>query len=532
MLLMAIPVAGAATVGAQSQTYTGINAYTLPTWHSPYVVEPILSSGDTVPRTSNAAQMYQMVGIPDGIGVDVTTATTATVYLNHELTNTALSRPILGSDRVKGAFVSAIRIDRRHRAVLTADVAFSNVYQDTTLVGPTATEANATPAFSRFCSGSMAGAREGFDTAIYMTGEEANTGAFNVKGGQLVAIQGGNATALSDFGFFEKENALVMPRVDVGLYAGKTVVIVTEDGPAVSPYSGVFMYVGTKVPGAADPLTRNGLRGGSLYFLRSLNEDIASEPDFSYEGTYIPCEWVKAVNARNLDATQLKSFLVSNGFLGFSRPEDGTWSKTNRQEFYFVTTGGEGAVGDMTSKNKLGRGYRLTMNPTNPTGEASLELIFNADASRWADTPISPDNVDVNSRYLMVNEDGHALSRPVFNARNRDGSIWRFDLWDITAAPSRVAELTAIGRDNKYANPGTVTVNAPATGVQTLNASSYTVTQRGIWETSGIVSTDSAFGDGTFVFDVQAHSPTTAPGDNTVEDGQLLILLPNPAAAY
>ena len=33
--------------------------------------------------------------------------------------------------------------------------------------------------------------------------------------------------------------------------------------------------------------------------------------------------------------------------------------------------------------------------------------------------------------------------------------------------------------------------------------------------------------DGTFVFNVQAHSPTAAPGDNTVEDGQMLILLPS-----
>src|SRR5262245_51364612 len=33
-----------------------------------YAIQPLLSSGDRVPRTSDPAQQYQMVGIPDGIG--------------------------------------------------------------------------------------------------------------------------------------------------------------------------------------------------------------------------------------------------------------------------------------------------------------------------------------------------------------------------------------------------------------------------------------------------------------------------------
>jgi hypothetical protein len=51
-------------------------------------------------------------------------------------------------------------------------------------------------------------------------------------------------------------------------------------------------------------------------------------------------------------------------------------------------------------------------------------------------------------------------------------------------------------------------------------------TGAGVWETSGIVGSRHAFGRNTFLFDVQAHSPTTAPGGTqvTVEDGQLLLL--------
>ena len=46
----------------------------------------------------------------------------------------------------------------------------------------------------------------------------------------------------------------------------------------------------------------------------------------------------------------------------------------------------------------------------------------------------------------------------------------------------------------------------------------------GIWETSGIIDATDLFGKNTWLFDVQAHPPTTAPRPNTVEDGQLLLM--------
>ena len=43
---------------------------------------------------------------------------------------------------------------------------------------------------------------------------------------------------------------------------------------------------------------------------------------------------------------------------------------------------------------------------------------------------------------------------------------------------------------------------------------------------SGIIDTSSLFGPNTWLFNVQAHAPTTAPVAGTVEDGQLLLLRP------
>lgn len=180
---------------------------------------------------------------------------------------------------------------------------------------------------------------------------------------------------------------------------------------------------------------------------------------------------------------------------GFNRIEDGAWSKTSRKDFYFVTTGsGTG--------NLLGRLYHLELNPGNPLKTATLSVVYNADEiiAAGGDIAISPDNIDTSADYITICEDGTSASRPVMAAKGRDGSIWRFDLHN-NFAYERVAELNPPGRDGVPVGPG-------------------------IWETSGIIDTTSLFGNGTWLVDTQAHSPTTPPGSGTIEDGQLLIMVP------
>lgn len=523
---LAMPFLLACTGQLQAQFYTGADAYALPTWHSEYAVEPVLSVGETVPRTSDANQRYQMVGIPDGIGVYSLNASTAGVFLNHELPGSRLSRPVIGQPRVRGAFVSHYQVDKVRRGVISGELAFTEVWKNGALVGPLAAEDNSTLPFSRFCSGSVAGAREGFDRTIYLTGEEDEVSIADPNGPSGVAIVGGKAYMLPGMGHLPFENLLVQPRIDTGLYANKTVVMIQEDGPAAAPYCGLCMYVGTKDRTSADPLARNGLVGGQFYVLRGLDGDANSEVDFYGENNGTSCEWVRIPNVASKNYAQLKAAFEANEFFRFSRVEDGAWSKTSKTEFFFVTTGGDGTVGDPTGNNKLGRLYRLSMDPANPLGYASLESITDADHSNHADVPVSPDNIDTSARYLMVQEDGTSQSRVVMAARNRDASIWRYDMWDLSAAPVRVVAQTSIGRDGVYAVSGSVTTPGVLPVTPTFTTNKFTPTARGIWETSGIHATDSVFGDGTFLFDVQAHSPTTAPGDNTVEDGQLLIMIP------
>jgi hypothetical protein len=200
------------------------------------------------------------------------------------------------------------------------------------------------------------------------------------------------------------------------------------------------------------------------------------------------------------------------GAMVFARPEDGAFNPVKDDEYFFVTTGDIPASGEDTG-NALGRLYSLKLNPSDPTKNATLSVVYNADEiiAAGGDIAISPDNIDASAQYLMINEDGTTPSRAVMAAKGRDGSIWRFELkpsGGINASSAlRVAELDPPGRNG-----------SPPDGP----------VLPGIWETSGIIDTASIFGPDTWLSDVQAHSPTPAPGGSTVtvEDGQLFLLRP------
>ena len=165
-------------------------------------------------------------------------------------------------------------------------------------------------------------------------------------------------------------------------------------------------------------------------------------------------------------------------------------------------------TGGAANVNELGRLYSLDLHPRNVTKGGKLTIEYDADAivDAGGDIAISPDNIDVSDDYLMINEDGTTESRVVMAAKQRDGSIWRFDLErsgvDVSSR-TRVAELDPPGRDGVPVGPG-------------------------IWETSGIIDVSDIFGPDTWLSDVQAHAPTAAPGGSTVtvEDGQLFLLRP------
>ena len=176
-------------------------------------------------------------------------------------------------------------------------------------------------------------------------------------------------------------------------------------------------------------------------------------------------------------------------------------SKREKNEFFFNSTG-DGLNAPSVAANHFGRTYRLQLNRRNVTGPATLSILYNADlvTAAGGDIALTPDNIDTSEDYLMVCEDGTGFSRNLMAGLGRTGLIWRYDLNNNYAAEPIVSLVTS-GRDG-------VPVGS------------------GIWETSGILNTEKIFGRNSWIFDVQAHPPTGAPAPGTVEDGQLVLMLP------
>jgi secreted PhoX family phosphatase len=450
-----------------------------------YAVQALLSVGDRVPRTSNPSQEFQFVGIPDGMGAYVEKGKTI-VYVNHEFVQAAVSEPIIGEPTNRGSIVSRLVLDKDGR-VLSGDRAYDTVYAENVLIGPAADSTNTTGAFARFCSGSLSYREAGFDRPIYFAGEESSGAAtFDGRGGLGVAIFDGELHTLPKFGRFPWENTLAQPKL-----GAKTVLIGMEDGPATTDNQ-LYMYVGKKVRSRdATAMRRNGLDNGLMYAFVSDTPGKTTELEFT-EGT-IEGHWAEIPNAEALTDVELEAASDALGAFGFVRTEDGAFDPSNPNDYYFVTTGSGAA-------NVLGRLYKMTLNSSDPLGTAKIELIYNADSviAAGGDIAVSPDNIDVDDHFVLINEDGTAQSRPTMAEKGRDGSLWRISKKKPYAA-TRVAELFPPGRDANF-------------GITS-----------GIWESTGILSLKNG-GREAWLVNVQAHAPTAAPAPNTVEDGQLLLL--------
>jgi Alkaline phosphatase PhoX len=461
-----------------------------------YRVLPILSAGDRVPLASDPTRLFQMIGVPDGLGA-YKIGGEVVAFMNHEVAGTAINEPVIGDPSYLGAFVSKFVLNADAQ-VVSGELAYDVIVDPAGNEVPPARVDNATPRFVRFCSGTLAWLDAGFDRPIYFCGEENPApGTFDGKGGLAVAIFDRKAYTLPHLGHFQHENIPVRPHP-----VPETVLVLLEDsaGPTAAPFtSQLYLYVGQKdfTPGA-HPLARNGLVGGKYYVLKSTTPGMANEAAFQ-SGT-IAVEWVELTGVASMNEAQLDAASVAVGAFAFVKTEDGAWSKRDKNEFFFNSTGDTTNTG--VAGNHLGRTYRLNFNDDDITGPCTLSILYNADlvVAAGFDIALTPDNLDASKDYLMVCEDGTGFSRDVMAGKSRTGQIWRYDL------------------QNNYEATAIVSLATPGRNGVTAGA--------GVWETSGIIDAEHLYGRNSWLFNVQAHPPTPAPAPRTTEDGQLLLLLP------
>jgi hypothetical protein len=275
-------------------------------------------------------------------------------------------------------------------------------------------------------------------------------------------------------------------------------------------------------------LDKNGLTNGKIYVLAGRD---AQHNEGTFTSGSLPVKWVEIPSAASLDSAGMASAADAAGGFGFVRVEDSEFDPTNPTRSMFIaTTGG-------SSSNRLGRLYEITMNPTSPTSNGTLNVIYNADTIIYpsgtysgaatgrlsgqtatgsfgtytqgvigtTDYPVSIDNIAVSKDFIICCEDRNSPADAVFSAFNRNGGTWTLD------------------RKNNYAAKLQCTFNYAYTQGrdQGVAPTSSTSNSRGLWETSGVIDSSAIFGPGTFVINVQAHLqavpvvPATTPPTTT-----------------
>jgi hypothetical protein len=495
-----------APASAASSTATGPSSAT-----APYVL-PVadgvhITSLLTVGDAKSASNGYEMVGIPDGLGM-IRQGANLVLYMNHELRD---AQGIARRHGLTGAFVSRYVIDPATLRVkegsdfINPGVQYWDYPTGTYVTSGARFADNALQdlTFGRFCSGTLSdpgvfhneSTGTGWSGQIYFGNEEDGD-----VGRSFGVTKEGDATALPRLGLFSWENTIPAHNV-----SDTTLVMGQEDGPGNG--SQPWVYVGTK-QNSGPPIVKAGLTNGDSHVLDAVNQAVTN--DAQWRATYgkgvpgpvriVDNDWNQSGAAQNADA-------LADG-LSLNRIEDGHWDPSHPNDFYFLTTEG----GQNNGENPTGPLYRdggglwllRWADIENPDAGATLTLLLDGSEDLGAGEAKmhKPDNMTIDTHgNLLIQEDPGNVNHiaRIVAYRISDGALGvvaRFD-----------TDLFATGAT---ADPNKLTIDE---------------------ESSGIIDAKDFLGAGTFVFDAQVHTAKglpagTGPGtvQEFVERGQLLTL--------
>jgi len=489
-------------------------------------VKPIISVGDKL------GSGYMFEALPDGISLGkVNGKGTVDVYVNHE--SSLVPFPATRQDATN-SLLSKLRLHQKSAGVLKGSYAIPS-----------------SAGYQRFCSNFAVGKAQGFERDLILTNEEARdivlrqadswhqpsvalsepnaeqagvAVAYDVKSGAYKSIYSmgrsnhENEVAVPGYGhpvvftgddtFDAPSSQLYMLNAASGAAFWNdqgTLHVFVSDNPAINDY-GDLTTASPSVTGHFVPVPEAIAKG-------KVNGHEATSVDFGYPAppsAAIPNgpQWVLEYWSQN----------VAHAFQ-FIRIEDLAYDRTNGKVLYFADTGEPRAKPDATTgvlkRDTTGGGpymngrlYKLALNAGDPAQTATLSILpganFDDNGYNNAASPHQPDNVETTKTGIYFTEDpGSHNSQPGF-AGATNARVWKYD-------------LTA----------HTVTVVAE---VDQLTAQSG-ITNKGAWESSGIVDVSRVFGPGSFLIDVQAHgwdmdagTGNDAPAVPKRERGQLLLL--------
>jgi hypothetical protein len=493
-------------------------------------VTPIISVGDTVGD-------YMFEAIPDGISFSKINGNgTADILVNHELS--LVPFPATRQDP-SNSLVSELRLHQRSAGVLRGRVAL-----------PTSA------GYQRFCSNFIVGPEQGFERELLFTNEEARDiilrqeDAWHQPSVQLSepgAEQGGVVVAydphsrqyrsIYGMGRHNHENAVAVPGYGhPALFSGddtfdapasQLFLYTADSGQAVWNDEGTLWAFVSDVPTINDygdlSTTSPSVTGHFIEVPREIatgkiNGREVTSQDFGYPRPTDPDPFPSEPTPLMPDGPQwvLEHWSNLHNVFQFIRIEDLAYDRTNGKILYFADTGEPRARpsarttrlfrGSTGGPYMNGRLYKLVLNASDPRGTATLSILPGANFDDLgymnAASPHQPDNVESTRSAIYFQEDpGSHNAQPAFPGAT-NARVWRYDL--ATGTTRVVAEV---------------------------DQSMSPITNRGTWESSGIVDASAVFGPGAFLLDVQAHQwdmdagmGNDPPAVPKRERGQLLLI--------
>lgn len=493
--LAATATAVASPGGTSTGPNTGTDPYVLPVADG-VSIKSLLTVGDGA-----ASNGYEMVGIPDGLGLARSERGDRdfTLFMNHEL---SAGQGIERRHGQKGAFVSEWQIDsdthqvEQGRDMIDSDILYWDYVSQRYAYAPSVGGVNPrdasdvfpaqSAAFNRFCSSSITewkqlfnrSSGKGYKGQVYFGNEEAG------DEGRLFGVTvNGQAQQLPRLGLLSWENTLAAyNRSDT------TLVIGNEDAADGQ----LWVYRGTKQR-TGTPFDKAGLTNGVNFVLDLKNESVSNDAEFRAKygkgkalgftlGSEEVVDWDSS-GARQNEEGLAKGFTMN-------RIEDGAFDPRHPDDYYVLTTeGAPGVVPSEPATSRDGGGlWRISFKDIErPELGGTIELLLDGSEAPYLN---KPDNMDIDGKgNLLIQED------PGGNAQ-----LARIIAYDIDTGDRGVlAEF----------DPAQFRSGAP--GFLTEDE-----------ESSGIIDASPVLGNGWFLFDAQVHK--AFPDVAKVQYGQLLAM--------
>lgn len=515
-------------------------------------ITPLLTVGDVLPSG------FRFEAIPDGLAVRPRGQGRVDVFVNHETSkvpfpyNTVTPTAANGENDLDNAQVSQLILNQHSAGVLNGSFAIAS-----------------SAGYQRFCSSYLATSAEGFTRDILFTNEETPDYVFRrqaswpppvgdpnqVEGGLVVAldVQTGKRYEIHGMGRHNHENAVPVPGY------GYPVVLSGDDTFTSGPLTGVTFPLGVVVPAQSQlysyiaastnallkdqgdlwafvsdtpgvknyydvlPGSATVVTGHFIQVPRAiatgLNPDgtEVKAADFGYPSPPTNGSWqrdLRIVAPTGLDGPQwvLEYWSDINNVFQFVRVEDIAYDKRpGMGNVVYIVDSGRGRTASQNLdtpnfRSTNGRVWRMVLDPADPKIVTSLTVLVEGD-----DNPVQtlneihqPDNIESVAGGLLITEDPGSSQQFPIGSTNPNATTARLWYVPFTGSPQVVAAV------NQSADGGPTDVDGRPNG------------NLGAWEASGIVDASAAFGPGTFLITVQAHTlwVDKAPGDDNNGDSQ------------